>query len=299
VKIKTRYREKSAEEIPDHDEITRQLIDNYQNPEPIQRQLNEPHAQPAIEPLAQPDTGIQEDETAGDNPAVTEAMEQQAEADNARDVLLRQFEVMRRSEQLQHQMATAPRIPRTEHELRAAWRSQGVSDKEADFLFANPHMVARPNQLQQAVSEARTQGVERDSEKYFAAIQDAFERQMGERADKKAKKAAMKGKEPVPEFFTPPPPAREESGLSPSILSAPVSREGGAGIGGRAMSPTSIRLTPAEREAAHMAGISDTEYARQKLILLARQSRESWRGARVALIHADTPWPVAGGLTPA
>jgi hypothetical protein len=51
-----------------------------------------------------------------------------------------------------------------------------------------------------------------------------------------------------------------------------LSREGG-GVGGRPLSPSSVRLSAAEVEAARIAGISPAEYARQKAVLVERQRR--------------------------
>ena len=53
-----------------------------------------------------------------------------------------------------------------------------------------------------------------------------------------------------------------------SIVSAPVSREAPSSGGTR--TPTKITLTPAQKEAAKIAGISETEYAKHELI---RQER--------------------------
>jgi hypothetical protein len=110
----------------------------------------------------------------------------------------------------------------------------------------------------------------RRSDEYFQTIADSFNRQVAERADKKAKKAAKKAHEPTPEYFqpTPAPPEQPEQSAS-SIYSAPVSRQ--VGGGGYQPSPSSIRLSRKEQEAARMAGISDTEYARNKLKMLRMQ----------------------------
>ena len=77
----------------------------------------------------------------------------------------------------------------------------------------------------------------------------------------------------TPEFFQLPasPPEQPEQTQS-AIYSAPVSRQVGSGMG-VPTSPRSVTLTAAEREAAAMSGISETQYARNKLLMLQRQAR--------------------------
>jgi hypothetical protein len=51
-------------------------------------------------------------------------------------------------------------------------------------------------------------------------------------------------------------------------MSAPVSREGGVSLSGeRSLSASSVRLSPDERHIARTSGISEVEYARQKIKL--------------------------------
>ena len=64
----------------------------------------------------------------------------------------------------------------------------------------------------------------------------------------------------TPEFFAPPPAPRP----SRVAYSAPVSR-GVPSSNGRRQSPGKVTLTPAEVEAAHTAGVSIEEYAKQLL----------------------------------
>jgi hypothetical protein len=75
----------------------------------------------------------------------------------------------------------------------------------------------------------------------------------------------------APEFFRPPP-VREPSRSTPaSIVSAPVSRDA-VGMD-RPMVPNKIKLSLEEREAARIAGISELEYAKQKIRLLGAKAR--------------------------
>ncbi len=69
-----------------------------------------------------------------------------------------------------------------------------------------------------------------------------------------------------PEFFRPPPSPPEPDRAA--MYSAPVSREG-TSAGYREPSPSSVRLSPAQREAARYAGISEVDYAKQLMKLPA------------------------------
>lgn len=73
--------------------------------------------------------------------------------------------------------------------------------------------------------------------------------------------------------------AEDESDDEPTqrpIVSAPVSREAPTGSGQR--SASQIRLTTAQREAAKMAGISETEYAKQLVALNQAKANGSYGG---------------------
>jgi hypothetical protein len=65
-----------------------------------------------------------------------------------------------------------------------------------------------------------------------------------------------------------PPMDEPEHRAESRYLSAPVSREGGVSLSGeRSLSPNSFRLSPDERLIAKGSGISEVEYARQKIKL--------------------------------
>jgi hypothetical protein len=165
---------------------------------------------------------------------VQQALQEQAEADAAKADLLnpdlalkRQLDALRAAEQMQRQRMAAPRIPRTPQELVAVWKAQGLTDREAQFLLDHQEMIARPDFIARAANEAQAQGVERDSDEYFATIKDSFDRQVAKRTEKKARKAAKKAHEPTPEYFqpTPAPPEQPSDQAQSAIYSAPVSRQ--------------------------------------------------------------------------
>lgn len=74
--------------------------------------------------------------------------------------------------------------------------------------------------------------------------------------------------------------AEDESDDEPTqrpIVSAPVSREAPSGSGTRSGAP--VRLSTAQREAAKMAGISETEYAKQLVALNQAKANGNYGGA--------------------
>jgi hypothetical protein len=269
--------EKSAENIPSEDEITAVLIRDNQNPGP--RYQNEPA--PPAEPPVKPSEGIDVSTenpagAAADNEAVQQALQEQAAADAAKADLLnpdlalkRQYEQLQQAQQFRQQHAQQLQAPQTRQQWVAALMQQsGTTKAEGEFLLDHPVIMYEPKAMQKIMAELHAAGVQRDdSPEYFRAVEETFQRHLERKQQKAAAKAAAK---PPPEFFTPtaPPPEQPEQSAS-SIYSAPVSRQ--AGGGNYQPSPSSIRLSREEQEAARMAGISDTEYARNKLKMLRMQ----------------------------
>jgi hypothetical protein len=263
--VKSAYKQKPAENIPTEDEITRRLIED--TIKPGERQLNN---QPA-EPLAEPSVGAEAEIPTGgeaDNPAIAEAMQQQAQADDSRNVLLEQLHALQAAQEAQRQrMAMAPRLPRNQDELIALWQAQGNSDREIKFLLSHAEQFRNPKAAQRALAKVAQERHPRDSDEFFQSLEQHLEHENNRKKDKAAAKAAA---EPVPEYFQPSPaPPEQPEQTASSIYSAPVSRQ--AGGGNYQPSPSSIRLSREEQEAARMAGISDTEYARNKLKMLRMQ----------------------------
>src|SRR5262249_28709492 len=99
--IKTRYREKSPEEIPASEKIK---IDG----------------EPATDAVEPP------------NPAVLLAIQEQGKADEATERLRKQLADIRQAEALQHRAMLEQR-PMNHTEKLAAWKAQGMSDGDHDF----------------------------------------------------------------------------------------------------------------------------------------------------------------------
>jgi hypothetical protein len=182
------------------------------------------------------------------NEAVAEAIQKAAEADDAAAALMKQLAHLRASEQAQREFATqiaaqraaqmaapAPTLPAEPEARIALWRQHGLTDDDAAFLEANPELVADP-QLTRVASDEAALHHERDTDAHRAATLEAFRRLPGQQA--RARPAA-----------------------------APVSRTASPGSY-REPSPRSVKLTGEESAIAAASGISDVEYARQKLRML-------------------------------
>ncbi len=178
-----------------------------------------------------------------------------AKADEAALALKRQIEALRQSEAVQRQ--AAPR-----EQLLHKWRSEGMGQTEEHFLRANPGMIDNPQLTVLAANEA-AQHHQRGTEAHRNATREIFHRHLTPAA------------QPTPAFFEPPPPPAPP--VQSAMYSAPVSRSVPSG-GYREPSPSSVRLTHEEQETARMSGISDIEYAKNKL----RMEREKASGERQA-----------------
>jgi len=81
-------------------------------------------------------------------------------------------------------------------------------------------------------------------------------------------------KEPPPVFAPSPSPAEIEQRAS--IMSAPVSREGSGGF----RRTSQVTLSPQEKDAGRIAGVTEVEYARQKKILAEKIANGEYGGER-------------------
>jgi len=120
----------------------------------------------------------------------------------------------------------------------------------------NPDMVVNDRLTAIAAHEAAQQGHQRGTDAHRQATRKIFNQHLGH----------MHGVNPEPEPpeleldvpKPPPPPPRPDQG---AMYAAPVSRE--VHGSGYRPSPSSVRLTVEQREAARLAGISEVEYAKQ------------------------------------
>jgi hypothetical protein len=187
--------------------------------------------------------------------------------DEAGEALRQQLNALRQSEELQKQFALHQRAaqmaqrtqPMSREQKLEVWKSQGLSDSEADWLRERPALIDRPEITQQAVAAASRAGLERGSDDFHAAVENNFNTLMG-RAEAQAAPAT------TPEFFSPPPARSPEPPGPASYVSAPVSRR----AAGSTMepSPRSVKLSVLEQEIARNLGLSDVDYAQGKLRMM-------------------------------
>jgi hypothetical protein len=174
--------------------------------------------------------------------------------------LQNQINELKKSEALQYQVA------------EQAQRAVAV---EQQFVQAHPELLEHPKLTEWAVAVALQHGYQRGTPDFLDVTKQLFDRQMAAQAN--AAPATQQSEPAAPEpphqvqeapmpnhpfHQRPPPPPPEPSEQSASIYSAPVSREASGG-GYRQSSPSSVRLSPDQREAAKMSGVTETEYARQ------------------------------------
>ena len=136
--IKSRYREKFAEEIP------------------------------AIPPSVTT-------EPAAD--AVTAAINDAAKADEASLRLRQQLADLQRSEQLQQRAAMQQR-PMTHNEKLESWRVAGMSDGDCRFLAENPQMVEHDRLTAVAANQAAQEGHQRDSDSHRQRTRELFDQHL-------------------------------------------------------------------------------------------------------------------------
>lgn len=144
-----------------------------------------------------------------------------------------------------------------------AFASQ-LSPKSAEWIRKNPNCVTDPRLNQKMVAAhnlALADGIKADTDEYFSFVEDILKirreepvqaresRQIQENAYEEDDAMSTAAK-PTQRRSAPPPPA-------------PVSRSAGSG-----QRPNVVRLTAQEREMAHMMGMDEKEYAKNKLTLI-------------------------------
>jgi len=125
-----------------------------------------------------------------------------------------------------------------------------LSSRSAQWVRAHPEYARNPNLYRKMIAAhelAMADGISPDTDDYF----DSIENTLRIRRDAPVQAEATADAAKVTQRRTAPP-------------AAPVSRSGNAGTGNR---PNVVRLTKDEREMAQMMGMTDQEYAKNKLAL--------------------------------
>lgn len=164
------------------------------------------------------------------------------------------------SEQHQKQASSGDRLDNT-----------NLPDTAKNWLRSHPDYLTDPRKnakIQALHWDILDEGHEAFSKNYF----DSMEVHLGLKA--KPPKAEPDDEEDEDEVEQPSRDAKRGS-----VVSAPVSREGTLGNRNRPSSPRDVNLTKAQREAARMTGVTETEYAKQ-LIKLGKLQEDGYYGER-------------------
>jgi hypothetical protein len=216
-------------------------------------------------------------ESAETQPEAAREYEKEAtKADEAAEALRRQVDALRMSEQLNRQQAEHVARLQQWQSLTPAqkldqWRQQGMADADYEFLVANPELVANDQLACMAANEAARRGFERGTEPFREATKQLFHEHLQAQAQQQTQTepAAMREND----FFKPPPPKPVRPQSVP--VSAPVSRtipDGGPRPDFE-QDPRRVNLSVEERGIAKASGISETEYARQKIRMMQAKQR--------------------------
>jgi hypothetical protein len=199
------------------------------------------------------------------------------EPDEATLTLQKQIADLKKSEQMQREFAQhvaaqraaqmaapEPALPSDPEARIALWRTQGLSDHDADFISEHLELAVEPH-LTRIASDEAAQHYERDTDAHRAATLEAFHRLQGQQAQAQPAPAA------TPEFFRPPPAPSPTRAEPSAMYSAPVSRQAPS-AGYRETNPRQTKLSVEEQQVARASGISDVQYAQNKLRMLRERA---------------------------
>jgi hypothetical protein len=126
---------------------------------------------------------------------------------------------------------------------------QNLMPSEQAWLNEHPDALHKMNLLEPAFQLSQLRGLQRGSKEYFSFL----DKQLGYGQEEPRRASRHQQRE-----------ADEYEEHEPRRVAAPVSRSGG---GGSKLKPGQVMLTAAEREAARFSGVSEAEYAAQKVRL--------------------------------
>jgi hypothetical protein len=101
--------------------------------------------------------------------AIVEIDHNDAPGDDPSVAFQRQIDALRASEECQRAAQAAP-APQSHDKIIRNWQRAGLTDRQAEFLRANPSMVDTPSVLEAATKVAHIAGHQVDSPEYFQAI---------------------------------------------------------------------------------------------------------------------------------
>jgi hypothetical protein len=198
--------------------------------------------------------------------------------DEAAEALQKQIEELRKSEALQRQAAQqAARLqqqpPLTREGKLDLWRQQGMPADQIAFLESNPELIDYSDLAAFAANEAAQAGHERGSREHMHATKQIFDQHMEHLKQQATANNPESAMTPTPKFFEPPPPPPPRPRHVP--VSAPVSRQipDGSPRSEYEQDPRRVHLSVEEREIARASGITEVQYAANKIKLMQAKAR--------------------------
>lgn len=198
------------------------------------------------------------------------------------DALKEQIEDLRAAEETQRQRQS--RTPE-QNDLAQALDKTVLPDVAKEWLIANPTFITN-TEKNKAIAELHDDIVDSGVTAYSPAYFAILDHKLLNPVDKAISNAKAQVYEPESGNSTVVFDARKEPRkglLTPGVhYSAPVSREVPQSNGRRALSddPHSVDLTPAMKEAAKIAGISEKSYAEQVLRLKREKENGNYTGGQ-------------------
>jgi hypothetical protein len=253
MRTKSAYRTKHADNIPAE---TLDIPERVQPSETTHIEFTNNKADPSV--------GIVSADEIPEPDEATLALQKQIAGLKKSEELQKQYALHMQAQRAAQMAAPEPALPDSPSDRIALWKQGGLSDEDATYLQARPAMVQYPMITKAAYAATLQAGIERDSPDFAAAMEGNFASLLN-RAQARPAPAA------TPEFFRPPPapsPARAEPS---AMYSAPVSRQAPSGSL-REPSPRQLKLSPEERQIAAASGISDVQYAQNKLRMLRERA---------------------------
>jgi hypothetical protein len=202
-----------------------------------------------------------------------EALNKASAADAATEALKAQIAALKRGEQMQQMRVQAGMMqdqtaamqakaaewaqsPPSHKELLDHWETHfSMPKSERAFLEEHPELVDNRELTSRAALEAHQQGLERGTEAFNQAVLAGFHRHLQGAQRRQVER-------PAAPMLAPP---ERDAG---SFVSAPVSREAPSAGDGSRNRPGRITLSTQERDFARSIGLSEENYAMQKLRLI-------------------------------
>jgi len=188
----------------------------------------------------------------GDIDRATDIQEKLSETKSRLSELKRGRDVMKAQRQQAQMHAQAPLPPQVGVDPVEAFASR-LSARSADWIRRNPQFVTDPRLNQKMIAAHNlvvADSIEPDTDEYFERVENVLNLRKVEARQERDEDAMSEASQPVQKRSAPP--------------AAPVSRSASTFSGAK---PNVVRLTRQEVETAHELGMTEQEYARNKMLL--------------------------------